>query len=153
MLPLPVTRTSWTARRRSTSATSSPRRRVEFAQASTRSSEREATSFSIAVSFLEKSSVRGGKSRANSCHVVRPRRLTPVSSTGPRRNLSPATTSGPYRNAQPPCGVPPEPSGSSTTPSSVMNCATMILPISVSFVGITRRGDEWVGIAGTMLRM
>jgi hypothetical protein len=34
-------------------------------------------------------------------------------------------TSGPYRNAQPPPGVPPDPSGSSTTPSSVMNSMTM----------------------------
>ena len=57
----------------------------------------------------------------NMSHVVRPIRNVPVSQIAPSLKPSAVTALAPERNAQPPPGVPPEPSGSSTTPSSVMN--------------------------------
>jgi hypothetical protein len=58
------------------------------------------------------------------------------------RNLSPATASGPKRKAQPPSRVPREPSGSSVTPSSVTNCATMTLYVSMVSSRWVGRGED-----------
>src|SRR4029077_7992093 len=67
----------------------------------------------------------------NTSQVERPSRSTPVSSMVPSAKSSRATSGGPERNAQPPPGVPPVPSGSSTTPSSVTNWMTTTLPVPV----------------------
>ena len=93
----------------------------EFTHADASVSVRDATSFGTAFIRAEKGSLRPGQSRENNCQVLRPSSRTPSSSVLPSRNLSPATVSGPCRNAQPPAGVPPDPSGSDTIPSMVMN--------------------------------
>ncbi|TWD82614.1 hypothetical protein FB561_3750 [Kribbella amoyensis] len=102
-------------------------------QADTSPSDVDATSSSALFIRVEKSSVRRGQIRANSCQVARPNSITPSSSERPSRNLSPATDSGPCRKAQPPVGVPADPSGSVTTPSRLMNSITMTRPTMGSF--------------------
>ena len=103
----------------------------EFAQAEVSVRVRVATSFGTAFIRAENGSSRPGQSRENNCQVVRPSSMTPLSSVLPSRNLSPATVPGPCRNAQPPTGVRPEPSGSDTIPSRVMNSMTMTLTMGL----------------------
>ncbi|WP_239154331.1 hypothetical protein [Amycolatopsis sp. FDAARGOS 1241] len=129
-----MTITSCAALRCRTASARSPSTSDEFCHASVLAGDRDATSFGMAFIFAENASVRSGQILPNSSHVVRPKSITPVSSSGPSSNLSPATASGPYRNAQPPAAVLPEPSGSSTTPSNVTNSITIRSPMTDSFV-------------------
>jgi hypothetical protein len=105
-------------------------RTSEFAHAEVSVRVRLATSFAAAFIRAENGSVRGGHSRENSCQVSRPSSRTPSSMVLPSWNLSPATASGPCLNAHPPAGVPPDPSGSVTIPSRVMNWTTMTLTMA-----------------------
>ena len=73
---------------------------------------------------------RPGHSRENNCQVARPRSRTPSSSVPPSRNLSSATVSVPVPERPAAGQVPPDPSGSDTIPSRVMNSMTMTLTMS-----------------------
>ena len=125
-LPMMMTSRSW----RLTASTTSPSTTCEFAHAEAPVRVRVATSFATAFIWAENGSSRPGQIRENSSQVFRPSSRTPSSSTPPSRNMSPAIASRPYRNAQPPAGVPPDPSGSVTIPSRVMNSMTITLTVA-----------------------
>src|SRR5262249_1936934 len=125
MLRLPVTITS--RRWRLTASMRSPSTACEFAHAEVPVRVRVTTSFGTAFIRAENGWSRRGQIGENSSQVLRPSSRTPSSSTLPSRNLSPATAAGPCRNAHPPAGVPPDPSGSVTIPSTVMNSMTTTL--------------------------
>src|SRR5262249_23380563 len=79
-----------------------------------------------------------GHNPENSSQVARPRSRTPSSRVLPSRNLSPAISWRPCRSAQPPAGVPSDPSGSDTIPSSVTNWMTMTLTMTSTLSMLAR---------------
>src|SRR4051812_49047122 len=74
------------------------------------------------------SSVRSGQAAAKPSYVMRPSSRASAPITSSSLNLSPSSPRA-NLNAQPPWRVPSDPPGSSTTPSTLMNCETTILPI------------------------
>ena len=123
---LPTTTTSRSVRRRSTPATSSPSSRTEFASLRLDASVRGddlGTRFIVTA----KSPVRAGQR----CGEQLPRGAPEQQRAGVEDGVQPELVSGERRwskrDAHPPNEAPHDPSGSSTTPSSVAKATTMSL--------------------------